>query len=67
MDDELPSHPGQVPSEVFVQEVFDKEGVCMVRICDGVGGIPGDPADGRDLCLLLVPGGIGRSVECGAR
>ena len=35
MDDELPSHPGQVPSEVFVQEVFDKEGVLSDNGSDG--------------------------------
>lgn len=59
VDDELPAHSGQVWGEVLVWEVFDKEGVFVVCVCDGVGGIPGDPADGRDLCLLLVPGGAG--------
>ena len=35
VDDELPSHPGQVSSEVLVQEVFDKEGVLSCNKSDG--------------------------------
>ena len=63
VDDELTAHSGQVWGEVLVWELFDKEGVLEMCVCDGVGGIPGDPADGRDLCLLLVPGGVGRAYS----